>query len=426
MQFGLKSGIKYIYFIAAISIWLLSPFVIHAASSEQLITLNVLKEPGSASSHDTYIQLAKDFTALYPSIRINFVKLPHNSYRLTVDDYLKDTNKKVDIISWHAGERLFKYARQGDLVPLDDVWSANESHFPDVIKSQISLSNSVYGLPFSYYQWGIYYKQSLFKRLNLKPPTNWSSFLDVVKKLKSHNITPIAIGAQQNWAAACWFEYINLRLNGYAFHNDFIKGKISAQNPKIENVLKYWKHLIKLEAFSKDARNRSIRDSLPSIYTEKAGMTLEGSFIESYAPDHMKDNIGFFEFPIIEENILPTQVAPTDVFIIPKKSDAINTAKIFIDYLIQPQVQSKINANLYQLPANLKSTFKQSNLLIANYQSLNKAKYLTQFYDRQADEELANENMTLWVNFLSKPDIKETAEKMEQARQNYLIRHNLN
>lgn len=423
MLVGLKTVITYIFLAA--SLWLLNSFALRATTPEQSITLNVLKEPGNTSLHDTYKQLAKNFTAKYPSVRIKFIKLPHKSYRQTVDDYLKDTDKKVDIISWHAGERLFKYARVGALVPLDDIWSDNSKYFSQAIESQITLSGSVYGLPFSYYQWGIYYKQSLFKRLNIQPPTNWLSLLQVIKKLNSHNIIPIAIGAKQNWAAACWFEYINLRLNGYAFHSDFIKGKIAAYDPRIENVLKHWKSLIELNAFAKDAHNRSIRDSLPAIYKEKAGMTLEGSFIESYAPDHMKENIGFFEFPAIEKNILPTQVAPTDVFIIPKKSEAIDEAKIFINYLMQPEIQSRLNAHLYQLPANMKADIKNSNLLIANYQSLNKAKHLTQFYDRQAEEGLANENMDLWVSFLNKPDIKETTRKMEQARQNYLHRINL-
>ena len=43
--------------------------------------------------------------------------------------------------------------------------------------------------------------------------------------LKKNGITPITIGTKFLWTAGGWFDYLNLRINGYQFHMDLTAGK---------------------------------------------------------------------------------------------------------------------------------------------------------------------------------------------------------
>ena len=241
--------------------------------------------------------------------------------------------------------------------------------------------------------------------------------LDQLNRVK---ITPIAIGSFEPWAVSCWFEYLNLRINGHNYHNSFVRGDISAYDQGIKQVFIHLKQLIERKAFADNASQRSIRESLPTLYREKAGITLEGSFIEGYIPDQFKHNIGFFEFPFIEPNVENIQVSPVDILLIAKHTQHPNAAKAFLRFMATAEAQTLVNQMLYQVPANINSKTSNSNLLASVVQSLARADGLTQFYDREANEALAAKNMQIWTEFLEKPDIQDAQQRMEKARLEYL------
>jgi len=61
--------------------------------------------------------------------------------------------------------------------------------------------------------------RDLFEKAGIKgEPKTWDEFLDACKKLNESGVAPIAVGARDSWTLAAWFDYFDLRINGYAFH----------------------------------------------------------------------------------------------------------------------------------------------------------------------------------------------------------------
>lgn len=75
----------------------------------------------------------------------------------------------------------------------------------------MTINDKQWGIPYTYYQWGIYYRKDIFDKLGLSEPKTWDEFLAVNAKLKANDIAPIAIGTKYLWTAAGWFDYLNMR-----------------------------------------------------------------------------------------------------------------------------------------------------------------------------------------------------------------------
>ena len=157
-------------------------------------------------------------------------------------------------------------------------------------------NQQIYAIPFSRYQWGMLYNKMLFERLSLLPPKNWQQFIDLLTVLKSEKIIPIYVASKYSWEISAWFEFLNLRLNGYDFHQWFIKGKSPVDSTKIRLVFKYWQALIESGSFLVQKQS-SLRDGLPYLYRELGGLMLAGSYVTAFIPPKNLDEIGFFSFP---------------------------------------------------------------------------------------------------------------------------------
>ena len=63
-------------------------------------------------------------------------------------------------------------------------------------------------------------------------------------KLKSNGITPFTIGSKFKWTTGGWFDYLNLRQNGYEFHMDLTAGKVKYTDPRVQATFDRWDELV--------------------------------------------------------------------------------------------------------------------------------------------------------------------------------------
>jgi raffinose/stachyose/melibiose transport system substrate-binding protein len=69
-----------------------------------------------------------------------------------------------------------------------------------------------YGLPYTFGVVGFWYNEDLFAEAGIEaPPTTWEQLLDTIERLKQADITPIALGGQDRWPDAFYWDYLALR-----------------------------------------------------------------------------------------------------------------------------------------------------------------------------------------------------------------------
>jgi multiple sugar transport system substrate-binding protein len=143
-----------------------------------------------------------------------------------------------------------------------------------------------------------------------------------------------------------------------------------------------------------------------------------GNFIAPQIPKDLEAKIGFFQFPIIEAGVPIAEVAPVDVYFIPAKAAHKVEAKKFLTYLAKASTQENFNKLVRLIPTNHTAKINQGDrFLKIGMDTLAKAKNVSQFYDRDADPEVAKAGMDAFVEFMAKPtEIERISKKIDAVR----------
>jgi multiple sugar transport system substrate-binding protein len=268
----------------------------------------------------------------------------------------------------------------------------------------MTINDKQWGVPYTYYQWGIYYRKDIFDKLGLSEPKTWDEFLAVNAKLKANDIAPIAIGTKYLWTAAGWFDYLNMRTNGLDFHIDLMDGKTPYTDPRVRKTFEHWKVLVDNGYFLENHASYSWQEAQPFMYNGKAAMYLIGNFIAPNFPKELDGKMGFFQFPQIDPAIGMAEDAPMDTIHIPAKAANKKDARKFLEFMARADNQTLVNAALLQIPPHKKAHAPDNYFLNKGVDMLNNASGTAQFYDRDTDPSMAQEGMKGFQEFMVKPE----------------------
>lgn len=363
-------------------------------------------------------ELIADFQKANPGITVKWNNFDHEGFKSAIRNFL--TADAPDVVAWYAGNRMEPFVKAGLFEDVTDVWTANG--LEEQLKSaspSMTIDGKKWGVPYTYYQWGIYYRKDIFQSQSITPPKTWDELLAASKKLKDAGITPFTIGTKALWPTAGWFDYLDLRINGYDFHMELTSGKVPYTDPRVKAVFEKWAELVKPGYFIENHAAIDWQDAVPQLVQGKAAMYLMGNFaVATFKNGGLKEEqIGFMPFPEITAGLPVAEEAPTDTFHIPKGAKNKDDAKKFLAYVASPEAQSKMNATMGQLPVNNKAEKPTDPFLLAGFEMLSKATAIAQFYDRDAQAEMAKVGMEGFQEFMVKPDkIDAILARLEKVR----------
>lgn len=360
--------------------------------------------------------VVKQFRTENPGIDVKFNVYDHESYKSSIRNWL--TSAPPDVALWYSGERMRQFVEPGLLLDVSGLWTdAARRQFSPKMIATVTVGGKQYGVPYSYYQWGIYYRSDIFDKAGVGPIKNWDDLLTACDKLNAAGVEPIDIGTKDLWPTGGWFDYIDLRLNGFEFHSQLMAGKIAWTDDRVKAVFERWKQLLDHHCYVKNHTGLSWQESQSLLYQGTAAMMLIGNFITQGFPPEVEPKMAFSQFPVITPGVADTEEAPTESIHIPAKAQNVTDAKKFLAFMMRPDVQSKINAYEKQLPANLDSTVPNDRFLKDGDAMLKSAAHLTQFIDRDTSEDLATIAMKGFQEFMVKPNrLNAVLETIERAR----------
>ncbi len=378
-------------------------------------TLVINSDQADPAPKRAFDELVEQFKKDNPDIEIQFNTFEKEGYKTAIRNWL--TSEPPDVVFWYAGNRMKTFVDRGLLDDVSDLWDKDDLHNKLApARSSMTIDGKQWGIPYTYYQWGVYYRKDIFEKAGLKEPKTWDEFLAVSAKLKADGIAPIAIGTKYLWTAAGWFDYLNLRVNGLDFHIELMDGKIPYTDPRVREVFDYWKQLVEPGYYLENHATYSWQEAQPFLYNGQAAMYLIGNFITPNFPDELRDQMGFFQFPTIKEGVDIGEDAPTDTIHIPAKAKNKEDARKFLSYLARADVQQSFNEAILQLPVHVDATAKDDYFLNIGSEMLSKAG-TAQFYDRDTTPEMAKVGMKGFQEFMVKPDrVDRILTRLEKAR----------
>lgn len=373
----------------------------------------------SSEQRAAFHELSRRFEGENPDLEVSWIARDDAGYKAMLAKWLTDP-EGPDVVYWQAGTRLQQIAEAGHLAPLNDLWESNDfnSVYTPAIRDKVSHDGAVYGLPYSYYHWGFYYRQSVFADLGLKVPETWDGLLQFCSAARARNIPPIVIGSKHDWMAAAWFDYINLRLNGLDFHLEVVAGDVPFTDPGIREVFEHWKALLDADCFLPADIHSELdwKDTLPFLYRRMAAVTLMGNFMAPHLTQSMRDDFRFFPFPEIDPAVGHYEEAPTDLFALPLRSAGNPAARAFIAFMGQPEQQTFLNNRTGKISTHPEAEIADNYLLRTGARLLQSADGLTEFFDRDAPRELAQPALAEFNRFLRHRNIERSIARLEKAR----------
>ncbi len=395
---------------------ILTLFISSVASAGTLIVNSNQSGAEAAAALKEYIA---DFEAAHPDVKVVLNEFESESYKVAIRNFL--TSETPDVALWFAGNRMKFFVDQDLFRDVSDVWDdAGLNDLMASTKGSLTVDGKQYGVPWGYYQWGVYYRKDLFDQLGLNVPRDWDEFKWVCAMLKKNGITPITIGTKFLWTAGGWFDYLNLRINGYQFHMDLTAGKVSYEDPRLDAVFDHWRELIDPGYFLEDHASFSWQDAQAPQINGEAAMYLIGNFyVPTFEAAGIGDQMDFFQFPTIYEGVGVAEDAPTDTMHIPSGAKNVEDAKKFLAFMSNKDAATNWAKMAGMLSPNKYADKPTNRFSIMGAKMLAAADDIAQFWDRDANPDMAGAAMEGFQEFMVKPDredkIRARLEK-ERAR----------
>ncbi|MGQ0565873.1 MAG: ABC transporter substrate-binding protein [Gemmobacter sp.] len=362
--------------------------------------------------------LIADFEAAYPDIDVKFNLYDHEAFKVAMRNFL--VSDAPDLITWNAGNRMKVFVDLGLLDDVSDVWAAEglAEKMPAVLTAS-SVDGKLYAVPYAYYAWGFYYRKDLFEKAGItKTPETWEELLEIGAQLNAAGIKPVTIGSKELWPTAGWFDFLNMRVNGGAFHAQLMDGKVAYTDDRVKAVFQKWGELVSAGFFIENHPAYSFQEALPFMNQGDAAMYLLAPFIVSMFPEDVRAQVEWFPFPVIDPAVGIWEDAPTDAFMIPKNATNKEDARLFLAFAAQAAVQTKTAGTLDMLPPNVGASVKDDRFAKGGFEQLGKASGIMQFYDRDTDPALAKVGMEGFQEFMQNPDrLDAILERIEAERE---------
>jgi multiple sugar transport system substrate-binding protein len=404
--------------IAAAVVAVAASFATLAATSVQAGTMSINIAFKGASQRAVWQELLDAFKKAHPDIDVKATFVDEEAYKVQLPGWL--TTVAPDVVNWHNGERMAYYARRGLFDDLSGDWQKNGwNEMYASTKESSSYNGKQYAAPTVYYSWGLFYRKDLFQKVGInEEPKTWDQLMDACKKLKAAGITPFAVGGRDAWTLAGWFDYLDLRLNGNAFHQQLMAGNVPYTDPRVKKVYTTWKQLIDDHDFIDNALSYDLDGAQPFLFQGKAAMMLMGTFITGGFPAAVKPNMGYFQFPIIDSKVPTAEDGPVESLHIPSKAKNKADAHTFLAFIETPENGAKLAAGLGSLSANSKSPEPEDPISKIGFKILSNTKGgIAQFYDRDMTKEMADEGMKGMQQFVADPSkIDSILAQLEQTR----------
>jgi len=389
------------------------------AQDKRVVTWNADYDPIPLAAAEALIA---DFEAANPEIDIQLTNFDHEAYKNAIRNFL--TADPPDLANWYAANRMRPFVEAGLFADITDVWEANG--LKDALASSVpsaSIDGKFYAIPYTYYQWGIYYNRDAYKAAGVDVPgpegVNWETFLANCEKFKAAGIDCVTTGSSALWPVAGIFDYISMRTNGYQFHSDLAAGKISWTSPEVKAV---FDNFGKLQPYvTENHAAIDWQDAAALLVQGKAANYVMGNFAVGVFKEGgmTNDNLGFMVFPEITPGIARAEEAPTDTIHLTSGAKNPEDAKKFLAYMATAEAQTKWNGAVGQLPTNKNASVDAADpFLTAGFNALSTATGgIAQFWDRDADAEYAKAGMEGFQQFLVQPDqLEAILERLEQTR----------
>jgi raffinose/stachyose/melibiose transport system substrate-binding protein len=271
------------------------------------ITLTVWHIANDEKRHQTVTNAINRFMEKYPNIKVVDIPQENDPYKTKLATAMAAGEEPDIFVSWGGGW-LESFISEGKVLNIDDKVREIQDEYYDSALSLFQVKGVNYALPYSCGPAPVYYNKQIYADLGLEVPETLAEFEANCDKIKEAGIIPLALGNSSQWPGALTFIYHSLRLGG----KDAFLNAYNRENGGTFEDESFIKAGEKIQEWVKkgyypegcNAINYDTGGSRMLFYGGQAAHIVQtnGMFsnCRSEAPDFYENNLGIFNFPVVE------------------------------------------------------------------------------------------------------------------------------
>lgn len=243
-----------------------------------------------------YTKIFDAYEKAHPGVTIDFKAFKATEYNKILATGLAGSSGP-DVPQVRSYGQLQGTVASKSLLPLDGKvdlagWDENV-----VASAKGKEDGKTYSVPLARQTVQMFYNQGLFEKNGIKAPTTWAEFIAANDKLMAAGVTPIAIGAKDDWTLPIVHEVLAApRFGGKAFQAEVLSGQKTFTDPDWVGSVQVVGDLEKY--MPKNATGVAQTDAQTLFSAEKAAMIPGGSFdLSVFQKANPAMKIGIFQVP---------------------------------------------------------------------------------------------------------------------------------
>jgi raffinose/stachyose/melibiose transport system substrate-binding protein len=271
--------------------------------------VTVLHVSDNAAQKAIWDQIAKDYNAAHPGVKVEFKYLENEAFKAKLPTMLQADESRPELFYSWGGGVMQAQDKAGFLKDITKDVASWESELSPTAVDAFKVDGKVVGVPFEVGEVVFYYNKKLFEKGGVKAEDikTWDDFLGAVKKLKAAGITPLVVGAGEKWPMHFYYSYLVMRVGGEHALADAKAGKDGGfKNATFVEAGKRLQELAALEPFQPGYLSTKHAESAGIFGDGKAAMDLMGQwFLSMQGPNSTSgkgvapEDIGILSFPTV-------------------------------------------------------------------------------------------------------------------------------
>lgn len=303
---------------------------------------------------DAYNKIFDVFEEEHPGITVEFEAFQNTEYNQILTTGLAGSDGP-DVPMVRAYGQLQPNIEAGQLVPIDGDVEGLDKIAPSVIAgAKGKVDGKTYAVPLATQTLQMFYNKQIFEEQGLEVPTTWDEFIEVQEKLLAAGITPMALGAKDDWILPIFADIVgSARYGGSEFEQKVLTGETDFNDPDYVASLGIITDLQKY--LTPDVVGVSYTDSQIQFTSGQAAQFPGGSFeiatFRNQAPDL---EFGSYQVPVPDGAVLDAPVSPAYAdgnFAINAKSKHQDEAIELLNWLATPEFGQLVADELNQFSA---------------------------------------------------------------------------
>lgn len=259
---------------------------------------------------DAYNRIFDVFEEKNPGITVEFEAFQNTEYNQILTTGLAGSDGP-DVPMVRAYGQLQPNIEAGQLEPIDGKVEGLDTIAPSVIAgAKGKADGNTYAVPLATQTLQMFYNKGIFEEQGLEVPQTWDEFIDVQEKLLAAGITPISLGAKDDWVLPIFADIMgSARYGGAEFEKKILSGETTFNDPNYVASLQLITDVTKY--LPKDVVGVSYTDSQVLFTSGQAAQFAGGSFeiatFRNQAPDM---ELGSYQVPVPADAVLDKPVSP--------------------------------------------------------------------------------------------------------------------